>query len=90
MTTEVCENKTSVTDQGKSLWSPKLLSGLLVRQMKQLRRLSATTARMEMLLCSLMGQLREERNQAGHSLSDAEVRLWEKGQVQLRLLHQAW
>ena len=32
----------------------------------------------------LMVQLREERNQAGHSLSDAEVRLWEKGQVQLR------
>ncbi|MCP4266011.1 MAG: hypothetical protein GY777_10630, partial [Candidatus Brocadiaceae bacterium] len=33
--------------------------------------------------CLLMVQLREGRNQAGHSLSDAEVRLWEKGQVQL-------
>ncbi len=55
-----------------------------MRQMKQLKRLSVTTARMEMLLCLRMGQLREETNQAGHSLSDAEVKTWEKGQVRLR------
>ncbi len=37
---------------------------------------------MEMLLCSLMGQLREERNQAGHSLSDVEMQRCRAAEMQ--------